>query len=144
MTPLEQLQDYIKRHHLRRTFEREEILRLIITLDSHFTAQSLYEAYENTGRHLSLASFYNTIEFLLRASIIVKHPFSGVEQQYELQQRAISHHHRICTVCGSIKEFSDQKFNRAIAARHFNAFDTLYHSVYLYGVCSKCRKKTPR
>lgn len=140
MTPNEQLDEYIKSHRLRRTFEREEVLRLIIQLDSHFTRQSLYDEYQRQGNHLAQASFYNIIDFFLQASIIVKHPFAGIEQQYELRQRADSHHHKICTECGTIKEFSDQKITKAIAARHFNAFDTQYQTVYLYGLCSKCRR----
>lgn len=141
MSPQEELSDYIRRHGLRRTFERERILQLIIEMDGHFTAQSLYERYEETGQHLSLASFYNTIEFLLKASLIVKHPFTGAEQQFELRERAEGHHHRICTECGAMKEFSDRKLARAVMGRQFNTFDTRYHSVYLYGVCSKCRNK---
>lgn len=141
MTPHEELHLYIKKHRLRNSYERDEILRLIVETDGHFSAQLLYEKNRLDGEHLSLASFYNTIEFLLRAAIIVKHPFAGAEQQYELRQRAVTHHHRICTVCGAIKEFSDQKFTKAVFNRKFNTFDTQYQSIYLYGVCSKCQAK---
>ena len=141
MTPLEQLDLYIQQHHLRRTFEREEILRLIVNIDAHFTTKSLYNEYQKRGHYMSLASFYNNIEFFLRASLIVKHPFVGAEQEYELLQRAATHHHRICTECGTIKEFSDKKFSRAITSRTFTTFDTQYHSIYLYGICSKCQKQ---
>ncbi|MGM9805158.1 MAG: Fur family transcriptional regulator [Candidatus Aphodosoma sp.] len=146
MTPHEELHLYIKKHRLRKTYERDEILRMIVETDGHFSAQSLYEMNKESAVHFSLASFYNTIEFLLRASIIVKHPFAGAEQQYELRQRAVSHHHRICTVCGAIKEFSDLKFTKAVFNRKFNTFDTQYQSIYLYGVCSKCqpRKKSDK
>lgn len=141
MTPHEQLNTYIKAHHLRRSREREDILNLIIELDAHFSTQSLYNNYESRGQHIALASFYNAIDFLQQASIIIKHPFAGAEQQYELRERAATHHHRICTECGAIKEFTDQKINRSVNARHFNAFDTHYHSIYLYGICSKCQNK---
>lgn len=141
MTPQEELNEYIERHKLRKTFERQEILQLIEDIDGHFTVKELYEKYTGSGKHLSRASFYNTIECLHKASIIIKHPFYGAEQQYELKQRANTHHHRICTNCGSIKEFTDKKISQTALARQFNAFDTHYHSIYLYGLCSKCRPK---
>ncbi len=135
-----QLDEYILRNKMRHTIERKILLDQILALDSHFTAQSLHEMV-NQEQHISLGCVYNNIDIFLAASIIVKHPFPGREAVFETAYRARNHHHRICTRCGAIKEFSDSKLSRTISLREFNAFTTEYHSLYLFGICKKCQPK---
>lgn len=139
-SPLEILNAYIKQHKLRRTYERERVLEYILTIDGHFTIQSVHEEM-NKETPISRGSIYNIIELFLNAGIVVRHPFAGAEAEYETTMRASTHHHRICTSCGAIKEFSDQKFNKAIKNRSFASFEKRFHSIYLYGLCKKCQPK---
>ena len=139
-SPLEILNAYIKQHKLRRTYERERVLEYILTIDGHFTIQSVHEEM-NKETPISRGSIYNIIELFLNAGIVVRHPFAGAEAEYETTMRAATHHHRICTSCGAIKEFSDQKFNKAIKNRTFASFEKRFHSIYLYGLCKKCQPK---
>jgi len=139
-SPLDILNAYIKQHKLRRTYERERVLEYILTIDGHFTIQSVHEEM-NKETPISRGSIYNIIELFLNAGIVVRHPFAGAEAEYETTMRAATHHHRICTSCGAIKEFSDQKFNKAIKNRTFASFEKRFHSIYLYGLCKKCQPK---
>ena len=139
-SPLDILNAYIKQHKLRRTYERERVLEYILTIDGHFTIQSVHEEM-NKETPISRGSIYNIIELFLNAGIVVRHPFAGAEAEYETTMRASTHHHRICTSCGAIKEFSDQKFNKAIKNRTFASFEKRFHSIYLYGLCKKCQPK---
>ena len=141
--PLDILNAYIKQHKLRRTYERERVLEYILTIDGHFTIQSVHEEM-NKETPISRGSIYNIIELFLNAGIVVRHPFAGAEAEYETTMRAATHHHRICTSCGAIKEFSDQKFNKAIKNRSFASFEKQFHSIYLYGLCKKCQPKTKK
>ena len=142
-TPLEILNEYIATHKLRHTYEREQVLEHILSIDGHFTIQTVHEAI-NTQLPIARSSVYYTFELFEKAGIIIRHPFPGKEAQYETTARANSHHHRICTSCGAIKEFSDQKFSKAIKNRTFTTFQTQFHSVYLYGLCKKCQQKTKK
>ena len=142
-SPLDILNAYIKQHKLRRTYERERVLEYILTIDGHFTIQSVHEEM-NKETPISRGSIYNIIELFLNAGIVVRHPFAGAEAEYETTMRAATHHHRICTSCGAIKEFSDQKFNKAIKNRSFASFEKRFHSIYLYGLCKKCQPKTKK
>ncbi|MBO5345870.1 MAG: transcriptional repressor [Paludibacteraceae bacterium] len=142
-SPLDILNAYIKQHKLRRTYERERVLEYILTIDGHFTIQSVHEKM-NKETPISRGSIYNIIELFLNAGIVVRHPFAGAEAEYETTMRAATHHHRICTSCGAIKEFSDQKFNKAIKNRTFASFEKRFHSIYLYGLCKKCQPKTKK
>ena len=46
--PLDILNAYIKQHKMRRTYERERVLEYIVTIDGHFTIQSVYEEMNKT------------------------------------------------------------------------------------------------
>ena len=142
-SPLEQLNSYIKKHNLRHSYERERVLEYILTIDGHFTVQTLHQNLNDISP-ISRASIYNIIELFLKIGIIVRHPFPGNEAQYETTTRANTHHHRVCISCGAIKEFSDQKFSRAIKNRTFSTFEKRFHSIYLYGLCKKCQPKTKK
>ena len=138
--PFELLNAYIKEHKLRHTYERERVLENILSINGHFTILSLYEEM-NKDIPISRVSIYNTIELFLKIGLVVRHPFAGAEAEYETTMRASTHHHRICTSCGAIKEFSDQKFSKAIKNRTFASFQTQFHSIYVYGLCKKCQPK---
>ena len=142
-TPQEQLNAYIKAHNLRHTYERERVLEHILTIDGHFTVQSVHEQM-NVEQPIARGSIYNILELFEKVGIIIRHPFPGNEAQYETTTRANTHHHRICISCGAIKEFSDQKFTRAIKNRTFSTFEKSFHSIYLYGLCKKCQPKTKK
>lgn len=140
---INQLNKYIKKKKLRNSPERIIVIEEIIAMDCRFTAQSLLDSI-NTHYTISRASIYNIINLLLDAAIIIRHPFPGGEIQYEATSRAATHHIRICTRCGAIKEFTDQKFLRPIKNRKFTTFETQFSMVYLYGVCKKCMSAAER
>ncbi|MFI3296293.1 MAG: transcriptional repressor [bacterium] len=132
-----QLNKYIEKHKLRHSTERVKVLEEIIAMNSRFTTLSLYESI-NTHYPISKAAVYNIINFLLDASIIIRHPLPGRDVQYEATTRAVTHHIRICNKCGMVKEFTDQKISRTTKMRKFTTFHTQFHMVYLYGICKKC------
>lgn len=143
ISALDQLNAYIKLHKLRHTYERERVLEHILKIDEHFTIQSLHQEL-NEISPISRGSIYNIIEVFISAGLVIRHPFQGCEVQYETTQRASNHHHRVCLSCGAIKEFSDQKFSRAIKNRTFASFQKQFHSIYIYGLCKKCQPRVKK
>ncbi len=137
---LDRYSNYIKINNIRRSHDREIILRTIIDLDSHFTATSLTEAVLKQI-HISQATIYNSLKLFSNAGLIIHHPFNKNEDEYEAIWRASTHHHRICTECGVIKEFTDKKIQTPIKNKHFNAFEKHHSAVYLYGLCKRCINK---
>ncbi|HHT22056.1 MAG TPA: transcriptional repressor [Bacteroidales bacterium] len=129
---------YLAERKHRRTPERFAILERIYSYDGHFNAEILYNAMKEEYR-VSLATVYNTLELLLDCKLIVKHQFGDQIAQYEKTFGGVVHNHLVCTKCGKVKEFSDKKIRTAIQNKKFVHFDTSHYSLYLYGVCSKCK-----
>ncbi|MFV0390984.1 MAG: Fur family transcriptional regulator [Paludibacteraceae bacterium] len=129
---------YLHNTKQRKTPERFAILNRIYKHEGHFNAELLYNAMLNDYR-VSLATVYNTLELLQACNLVVKHQFGDQIAQYEKTFGALPHSHIVCTNCGKIKEFSDKKLRTHIQNKKFVQFDVSYYSLYLYGICKKCK-----
>lgn len=140
--PFESIRDifteYLKKHKHRKTPERYAILEHINSYDGHFNAEILYNLMQKDYR-VSLATVYNTLELLLDCKLIVKHQLGGQFAQYEKVFGNNTHNHLICTNCGKVKEFSDKQLRVSIQGRKFAHFYSSHYSLYLYGLCHKCK-----
>lgn len=133
--------EFLKKNNHRKTPERFAILERICGQEGHFNADHLYTLMQNDYR-VSLATVYNTLDLLVNCHLIVKHQFGQHEAQYE---KAFGdnkiHHHLICTRCGKVKEFSDKQIRTAIQTKKFAYFEAHNYSLYVYGLCSQCKRR---
>ena len=134
--------DYLDAHGMRRTTERYAILRRIMDINGHFTVEELQQMIIDDGFRVSRSTVYNTVELLIDAKMLRRHVFEGIQAQYE--RITLPHTHLICTTCGRIKEVRDTNFAAFMNARRFNAFNTDHYSLYVYGTCSTCARKSKR
>lgn len=140
------LSNYIEKNRLRHTPERLAILEKVNSLTRHFTIETLLTALESDGYHVSRATAYNTIALFVNAGIVRKHQFGNQPAQYEkiVDTARGNHQHLVCTRCGKVKEFNDSSLSTLsslISERHYQGFAPEYFAVYLYGICSACRRK---
>lgn len=134
--------EYLDAHGMRRTTERYAILNRILSINEHFTVEELQQMIIGDGFHVSRSTVYNTIELLIDAKMLRRHVFEGMQAQYE--RITMPHTHLVCTTCGKVKEVKDPNFAAFMNARRFNAFNTDHYSLYVYGTCSTCARKTKR
>jgi len=124
---------------MRKTTERLKILEHICRIHGHFDVEMVHLRLEEEHFHVSRASIYNTLELLMDARIVIRHQFSSQSVQYELQTAAATHHHAVCTYCGAVIEVQDERLTRELAHRRISKFTYECHSLYIYGMCSKCK-----
>ncbi len=133
--------EYLKSHSLRKTPERFAILDMIYSIDGHFDIEQLYEHMINAKYPVSRATLYNNISLLIDAKLLIRHHINNNIAQYEKSYNTGMHNHMICSVCGKVKEFSDQNILRAIKTKKMTNFTPSHYTLYIYGVCSKCAHK---
>ena len=134
--------EFLDSHNLRRTTERYAILNHIMAINGHFTIEELQQLIEADGFRVSRSTVYNTVELLMEAKMLRRHVFEGMQAQYE--RITLPHTHLICTTCGKVKEVRDTNFAAFMNARRFNAFNADHYSLYVYGTCSTCARKSKR
>lgn len=134
------LDEYLSKKKLRKTQERVAVLELIYSIKGHFNTETLLDLL-NDQYPLSRATLYNTINLLLECNLIIKHQFDkNGPATYEKTLRA-NHHHLICSLCGTIREFGDENLRKLIQYKPLRGFQTTHYTLYIYGLCTKCAKE---
>ncbi|GHU81799.1 transcriptional repressor [Bacteroidia bacterium] len=133
--------NYLTEKNLRKTEERHTILKQICSLSDHFTVDQLEQQLAEAKFHVSKATLYNTIEVLVEGGIIVRHQIHSKRVEYELRKRAETHLHQVCSICGAQREVKLDAILRNSIYAHITRFTPEYFSLYVYGICNKCRKK---
>ena len=132
------LTEYLERNRLRKTPERYEILKAVYTFEGHFTMEALQNKMKDEIKvHVSRATLYNTVKHLILANLLVQHAFPHASQ-FEKVYGVQPHLHRICTVCGTVKEKDMENINLMLDNIKHHQFHTSHQVVYIYGICSRC------
>lgn len=137
----DQLCAYMDEHKLRHTPERFNILSSVCTLQ-RFSVEELRESL--TELLISRATVYNTIELFEKAGIIrhVEKEYGVRAGYYELSWLKSSAIHIICQRCGRVREVKDSTFSRMLEDKRLTNFVLDRYSLYLYGHCKVCKKKS--
>ncbi|MDR2118406.1 MAG: transcriptional repressor [Tannerellaceae bacterium] len=135
---------YLAEHKLRKTEERDTILHEICTFSGHFDIGTLHQKLEESNYHVSQATLYNTLEVLIDAKLVIRHQFSPQLIQYELRKKAETHMHFICSQCNCVREIKHPPLLLNSINALKNRFTPEYFSLYVYGMCGRCKNKALR
>lgn len=140
---LHNFKELLKKNNLKFTIQREVILETLYNSDEHLTPESLHNLIQAKFPDLKtgIATVYRTLSLLEESDMVTSLSFGAQGKKYELGAKH-HHDHFICTVCGSITEFVDEKIEerqRKIADEL--GFKMQDHSMQIYGICKNCQKK---
>ena len=131
----------LRRAGLKATLPRLKILEILERdPDRHVSAEDVYKALLESGDDVGLATVYRVLTQFEQAGLVTRHHFEGGHAVFELNQGG-HHDHIVCIKCGRVEEFIDETIEarqQAIAEKH--GFEMTDHSLYIYGLCPRCRK----
>jgi Fur family ferric uptake transcriptional regulator len=133
--------DYIRQRGLRRTPEREEILREIFEIHGHFDVDELHLRLRNQGAKVSKASIYRVLPLLIDCGLVREVDFSDGHWHYEHIYGHAHHCHLRCLGCGEILEFEEPTLNRLEEqlAREYG-YRIKGHQLQVHGYCATCQE----
>jgi Fur family ferric uptake transcriptional regulator len=139
----ERLNEFIRRKGLRRTGQRDTIVKAAFSKDEHFTADELFERARKLDSETSRATVYRTLSLLVEANLLREIDLGDDQTTYDpnfLDRPA--HNHLVCIDCGRVVEFEDshlELLNDCVTRRL--GFKPVRQSIKIEANCEQLRLK---
>lgn len=137
------LHRHLKRVGLKQTAQRDAILRSFLETRDHLSTDELHRLVQKQDARIGYTTVYRTLKLLAECGLASEVAFHDGIARYEHQYNRRSHHHMVCTGCGSSVEFFSPEVDsleQEIGKRY--RYATTRHTFQIYGVCEDCRKKS--
>jgi Fur family ferric uptake transcriptional regulator len=139
------LQAEIVRLGLKHSRQRDLVAETFFDMGGHVSVEQLVAAARRSDPRVSVATVYRTMKLLAACGLAFPRQFDGSQTRYEPAAGRPHHDHLICTRCGSIEEFAEQRIE-ALQSRVAlgRGFEVETHKLELYGRCAACRQAAGR
>ena len=115
------LHRHIKKVGLKHTSQRDAILRAFLETREHLSTDELYHLVKKQDPKIGFTTVYRTLKLLAECGLASEVAFHDGITRYEHQYNRRSHHHMVCTECGSSVEFFSpevDKLEEEIGRKH--------------------------
>ncbi len=136
------LHRHLKRVGLKQTAQRDAILQAFLETREHLSLNELHRLVQEKDSRIGFTTVYRTLKLLAECGLASEVAFHDGIARYEHQYNRRSHHHMVCTNCGSSVEFFSPEVGRLeneIGRKY--QYATTRHTFQIYGICEDCRKK---
>jgi Fe2+ or Zn2+ uptake regulation protein len=123
----------------RMTNQRQVILEEIQKINTHPTADEIYEIVRKRLPRISLGTVYRNLEILSACGLIQK--IGPLSSQMRFDGITKNHYHLRCIYCGRVKDAPlDPMENLENAIREKSDYTIIDHKLEFIGICPKCKK----
>ncbi|MDP3790432.1 MAG: transcriptional repressor [Candidatus Omnitrophota bacterium] len=138
---IEILEKFIREKGLRYTPQREEILKVFLSVEMHLSTDELYKIVKKKTPKIGYVTVYRTMKLLEEAGLCNEVDFGDGISRFEHRYGHEHHDHLICVKCGSYTEVVKPKIEelqeKLAKEKHFTP---LRHKLQIFGICSKHKK----
>lgn len=137
---IDAFRSFLREHNLPVTAQRLAIAEVVLASDRHLSAEDVAREVGARGANVGTATVYRTLELLVRSGLVVERDFGEGFRRFEPARDAPHHEHLLCSICGRVREFRDERLERMttlIAETH--GYARQHHRLVIYGVCSECQ-----
>ena len=124
----------------RDTKQREAILNVLRSADSHTTADWIYDEARKAIPNISKGTVYRNLKILREKGEISELNLSGTASRFEGRQE--NHYHFRCDTCGRVFDMEEpvnNELDERVAKR--TGFKVSYHELEFRGLCKDCQQK---
>ena len=121
--------------------QREAIRTYLLSTKQHPTAEVVYENIQQTFPNISLGTVYRNLNFLVEHGDALRLEFG--DGMVHFDGNTHGHNHFFCTCCNRVLDLEMDPIDHInrIANAGFGG-NIQGHSIYFYGTCEKCTKKS--
>jgi Fur family transcriptional regulator, ferric uptake regulator len=141
---LERFRRYLTERTLPATQQRLAVAETVFFADEHLSADEVSRRVARRGVAVGTATIYRTLDLLVHAGLAREHDFGEGFKRYEPLAPGEVHEHCICSSCGRVTEFSNDRLERMIALLAEEVeFRPHHHRLEIYGLCRGCQQANP-
>ena len=131
-----------QRHRM--THQRQVILEEIMKLDSHPTADEIYEKVRQRLPRISMGTVYRNLDILASSGLINR--IEPGHSQMRFEGKLHDHYHVTCIRCGKIEDveiepLGDTLQNLESALGRMTKHGIFAHRLEFIGLCKECLEK---
>ena len=127
-------------HKYRMTHQRQVILEEVGKVNSHPTADEVYEMVRKRLPRISLGTVYRNLDILSESGLIQK--IAPVSNQMRFDGDTSTHYHMRCIDCGKVEDAPiDPLESLERALKDLSDYSILGHRLEFMGRCSECREQ---
>lgn len=123
--------------------QRNLVLNYMKQINGHVSAEQVFDALNQGGKTISLATVYRNLDILSEMNEIKKiaHPVNG----YVYDKTAEPHYHLHCVKCNQIFDAPNPYVHKLDTVMKSQSDWEIYsHSILFEGVCPDCKKRDRR
>jgi Fur family transcriptional regulator, ferric uptake regulator len=138
---VERFTAYLREHNLPVTAQRLAIADVLLTSEHHLSAEEVAKEVSARGRSVGTATVYRTIDTLLESGLLVERDFGEGFRRFEPARDVPNHEHLVCTQCGKVEEFRDERLERMTTiVAESRGFARQRHRLVIHGICRDCQR----
>jgi Fe2+ or Zn2+ uptake regulation protein len=136
---MERLKNLLEDKGLKPTYQRLKVLEYLDRhIDTHPTAEIIYEALSRNMPTISVTTVYNTLNAFLQTGLVSAETITGTEVRYDLVTHP--HHHFLCRICGTIIDVDVTCPIVEAKTKVINGHTIEEIHGYFKGVCENCNR----
>ncbi len=137
------LHSHLKAVGLKHTGQRDTILKTFLEVRDHLSTDELHRLVKKKDPKIGFTTVYRPLKLFTECGLASELAFHDGVARYEHQYNRRTHHHMVCTQCGTSVEFFSpeiERIEREIGKKHH--YQTTRHTFQIYGLCESCAKKS--
>ena len=141
---LDAFRRYLSDRNLPATQQRLAVAAVVLDAADHLSAEDVARRVEKRDLAVGLATVYRTLDLLVASGLVQQRDFGEGFRRYEPVAPGQAHEHCICSACGKVMEFSNDRLERMIALLAEEAeFRPHHHRLEVFGLCRECQQSNP-
>jgi Fur family transcriptional regulator, ferric uptake regulator len=141
---MQEFRRYLADHNLPATQQRLAVAEAMFFAGEHLSVEEVARRVGKRGVAVGTATIYRTLDLLVHAGLAKEHDFGEGFKRYEPLAAGQAHEHCICSSCGKVMEFANDRLERMIALLAEEVeFRPHHHRLEIYGLCRGCQQANP-
>jgi len=136
---MREFENACRKADLKVTHQRLEVYRELAQSVNHPSAEMLYTQLIKKLPTISLDTIYRALATFEKHHLITRVQTNKSQARYEAKME--QHHHAVCSICGTITDFTWDYFDEALVPEELNGWGIVNKkNAVLEGICKACSR----